>query len=126
MSPAALAHRCDCHVSDRCWEVAGGYTSRESHVRRLDDARADGGTLLGNHAQFCHALFHVSPTPELPGYPPHLETCVRCVTTPGKTCENKGVVAVAALRDAEGTLAFLSRYSVRTPSLAHLHSPHEA
>jgi hypothetical protein len=115
-APSGVGGRCDCARSDRGWEVAGGYTSRESHVRRRDDTDTDVRTsLLGNHAQFCHAFFHLSPTPELVAYPHEL--CMRCVVEAGKKCETKGVVVVAALREAgRGDVTFLSRYSVRHPS----------
>ena len=100
--------RCDCARSDRGWEVAGGYASRDDHVRRLPPDGA--GTLLGNLAQFCHAYFHCSPTPELASHP-H-ETCLRRAVDPaGRKCETKGVVVVAALRDPRGNVTFLSRYS---------------
>ena len=119
MPPTFGTGRCDCARSDRVWEVAGGYTSRESHVRRWPDDVAVGESLLGNHAQFCHAFFHISPTPELVEHPG--EVCVRCVTHPGgKKCETKGVVVVAALRESDdgenknkNKVTFLSRYSVR-------------
>ena len=102
------AGRCDCARSDRGWEVAGGYASRDDHVRRLPPDGA--GTLLGNLAQFCHAYFHCSPTPELASHP-H-ETCLRRAVDPaGRKCETKGVVVVAALRDPRGDVTFLSRYS---------------
>ena len=117
---------CDCARSGRGWEIAGGYTSRDSHVRQKSGwgtppARAGDGTLLGNHAQLCHAFWHVCETPELLGH--RGSRCVRHVVEPGKTCETKGVVVVAALRlnskhqgrgveaDTE-SLTFLSRYSV--------------
>ena len=41
--------RCDCAGSDRGWEVAGGYTSEASHVRR--SPTPDGNSLLGGVAQ---------------------------------------------------------------------------
>lgn len=113
MPPTFGVGRCDCSRSDRGWEVAGGYTSRESHVRRLDDTLTSSGeSFLGNHAQFCHAFFHLSPTPELVEHP--VEVCVRSVVEKGKKCETKGVVVVAALREADNRdVTFLSRYSVR-------------
>lgn len=100
--------RCDCAGSDRGWEVAGGYTSEASHVRR--SPTPDGNSLLGGVAQLCHAFFHCSPTPELASHPDEL--CLRVACDPaGRKCETKGVVVVAALRDRAGDLRFLSRYS---------------
>ena len=100
--------RCDCAGSDRGWEVAGGYTSEASHVRR--SPTPDGNSLLGGVAQLCHAFFHCSPTPELSSHPDEL--CLRVACDPaGRKCETKGVVVVAALRDRAGDLRFLSRYS---------------
>ena len=100
--------RCDCAGSDRGWEVAGGYTSEASHVRR--SPTPDGNSLLGGVAQLCHAFFHCSPTPELASHPNEL--CLRVACDPaGRKCETKGVVVVAALRDRAGDLRFLSRYS---------------
>ena len=96
--------RCDCARSDRGWEVAGGYTSEASHVRR--SPTPDGGSLLGDVSQLCHGFFHLSPTPELASHPHEL-----CLRLGGDKCETKGVVVVAALRDRAGDVKFLARYS---------------
>ena len=96
--------RCDCARSDRGWEVAGGYTSEASHVRRTPTP--DGGSLLGDVSQLCHGFFHLSPTPELASHPHEL-----CLRLGGDKCETKGVVVVAALRDRAGDVKFLARYS---------------
>ena len=96
--------RCDCARSDRGWEVAGGYTSEASHVRR--NPTPDGGSLLGDVSQLCHGFFHLSPTPELASHPHEL-----CLRLGGNKCETKGVVVVAALRDRAGDVKFLARYS---------------
>ena len=96
--------RCDCARSDRGWEVADGYTSEASHVRR--SPTPDGGSLLGDVSQLCHGFFHLSPTPELASHPHEL-----CLRLGDNKCETKGVVVVAALRDRAGDVKFLARYS---------------
>ena len=96
--------RCDCARSDRGWEVAGGYTSEASHVRR--SPTPDGGSLLGDVSQLCHGFFHLSPTPELASHPHEL-----CLRLGGYKCETKGVVVIAALMDRAGDVKFLARYS---------------
>ena len=102
---------CDCAGSARAWEVAGGYRSKASHVRRARDCDADGLAFLGNTAQLCHAFYHVPATPELASHP--RELCLQRVSDPsGRKCETKGVVVVAALRAPRGGApTYLARYS---------------
>lgn len=120
--------RCACAASTRGWEVAGGYTSRASHVRNAADIRnthesTRNSSLLGNHAQLCHAFYHIPPTPELAAFPG--QVCLRCAAAPGDApCAEKGVVVVAALRSAGGDLAFLRHVSRPYWPYIHVSRPH--
>mmetsp|Transcript_11007 Transcript_11007/g.31087 ORF Transcript_11007/g.31087 Transcript_11007/m.31087 type:complete len:345 (-) Transcript_11007:1085-2119(-) len=105
---------CLCHINRyRADELAGGQALE--HTLRLSEVQP-GLTLLGNHAQFCHAYWHIPETPEAP----HLRTpsCLRSACrADGHQCAGKGVVLVARLTappSEDGSSAgdlYVARYS---------------